>query len=55
MCDDSEMELRYLFHQVGDRLDQHWLATLGYRKIETDNLVSDLRFDQYSLGVSYSW
>jgi membrane-associated phospholipid phosphatase len=57
--DDSEITLSDTSLQVGYRLNQNWLATLGYRsairEIDTDELISDLRFDQYSLGVSYFW
>ena len=57
--DDSEVELSDLSLQVGYRLDQNWLATLGYRnairKIDTNELISDLQLDQYSLGITYFW
>jgi hypothetical protein len=57
--DDAEVRLSDATLQVGYQLDQSWLATLGYRKaireIDTDKLISDLRFDQYSLGVTYFW
>lgn len=56
---DSEVHLSDAALQLGFRLNDNWLANIGFRKavrkIDTDELVSDLRLDQYSLGIAYLW
>lgn len=57
--DDAEVTLSDASLQAGYQLSQSWLATVGYRKairkIDTDEVISDLRLDQYSLGITYLW
>jgi len=56
---DSEIKIADATVQVGYRLHPHWLLSLGYRrverKIDTEELFSDMDRNQIALGVGYGW